>query len=46
MIQNVAAPDLNPATCIEDWCVTHWAVEVPTPEWKKQNDQEETSKKV
>jgi hypothetical protein len=35
MIQNVAAPDLNPDNCIQDWCVTHWAVEVPTPEWKK-----------
>mgnify|MGYP003338171978 CR=1 FL=1 len=33
MIQNVASPDLNPDTCISDWCVTHWAVEVPKPEW-------------
>ena len=33
MIQNMAAPDLNPKTCVEDWCVVHWAVEVPKPEW-------------
>jgi hypothetical protein len=33
MIQNRAAPDLNPKTCVEDWCVVHWAVEVPKPEW-------------
>lgn len=31
MIQNVAAPDLNPETCISDWCVTHWAKE--TDQW-------------
>lgn len=33
MIQNVAAPDLDPVRCIEDWCVVHWAVEVPKPAW-------------
>jgi hypothetical protein len=34
MIQNVDNPDLDPMNCIEDWCITHWAMEVPTPEWK------------
>mgnify|MGYP003337120862 FL=1 len=33
MVQNIASPDLNPVTCIDDWCVTHWAVEVPKPNW-------------
>ncbi len=27
MIQNVAAPDLNPDSCIDDWKVVHWAME-------------------
>ena len=27
MIQNMAAPDLNPDTCIDDWKVVHWAEE-------------------
>lgn len=27
MIQNVASPDLNPDTCIQDWIVGHWAME-------------------
>jgi hypothetical protein len=31
MVQNVAAPDLDPKRCIDDWCVVHWAVE--TDEW-------------
>lgn len=31
MIQNRAAPDLNPDTCIDDWKVTHWAME--TDQW-------------
>ena len=31
MIQNRAAPDLNPKNCIDDWCVVHWAVE--TDQW-------------
>ena len=26
MIQNVAAPDLNPDSCIDDWKVVHWAM--------------------
>ena len=33
VVQNVAAPDLNPDTCIDDWTVIHWAVEVPKPDW-------------
>jgi hypothetical protein len=33
MIQNMAAPDLNEMTCIADWCVVHWAVEVKKPDW-------------
>ena len=40
MIQNVAAPDLNPDTCIADWCVTHWAVEVPKPDWMTVDEME------
>ena len=39
MIQNVAAPDLNPKTCIEDWCAVHWAVEVSKPNWITEQDQ-------
>jgi hypothetical protein len=26
MIQNQAAPDLNPDSCIDDWKVVHWAM--------------------
>jgi hypothetical protein len=35
MIQNVAAPDLDPQRCIDDWTVVHWAVE--TDEWGNKN---------
>lgn len=31
MIQNVAAPDLNPQSCIDDWRVVHWAEQ--TDQW-------------
>ena len=33
MIQNVPGCDLSREKCIEDWCVVHWAVEVPKPDW-------------
>lgn len=33
MIQNMAAPDLDEKRCIDDWCVVHWAVEIPRPDW-------------
>ena len=25
--------DITQERCIEDWCVIHWAVEVPKPNW-------------
>ena len=33
MIQNCPDEPLDRERCIEDWCVVHWAVEVPKPEW-------------
>lgn len=33
MIENVPNCDLCRENCIEDWCVVHWAVEVPKPDW-------------
>ena len=33
MIENVPSCDLCRKNCIEDWCVVHWAIEVPKPDW-------------
>jgi hypothetical protein len=46
MVKNVAAPDLNPKTCIDDWCVSHWAIEVEKPDWITEEPTEEFCDKV
>lgn len=33
MYESGHADDVSEDRCIEDWTVTHWAVEVPKPEW-------------
>ena len=33
MTQAGKADETTREKCIEDWCVVHWAMEVPKPEW-------------
>lgn len=33
MVMNKPSSNLSREDCIEDWCVVHWAIEVPKPGW-------------
>lgn len=33
MVKSGHGDEVNEKRCIDDWCVVHWAIEVPKPGW-------------